>query len=95
MACNKRDPMFKQRHFDDEIILLCVRWYISYKLSYRDLTENDIGARPSDGAPHNLSLGSMLRSGIRETVEPIFASRWHVMASRRDVCQYQGEWHYL
>ena len=35
MACSKRDPMFKQRHFDDEIILLCVRWYISYKLSYR------------------------------------------------------------
>jgi transposase-like protein len=31
--------MFKQRHFDDAIILLCVRWYISYKLSYRDLTE--------------------------------------------------------
>ena len=34
MTCNERDPMFKQRHFDDEIILLCVRWYISYKLSY-------------------------------------------------------------
>ena len=32
-----RHPMFKQRHFDDEIILLCVRWYVSYKLSYRDL----------------------------------------------------------
>ena len=39
MPRNKRDPMFKQRHFDDEIILRCVRWYISYKLSYRDLTE--------------------------------------------------------
>ena len=33
MPRNKRDPMFKQRHFDDKIILLCVRWYISYKLS--------------------------------------------------------------
>ena len=32
-----RHPMFKQRHFDDEIILLCVRWYVTYKLSYRDL----------------------------------------------------------
>ena len=39
MPRNKRDPMFKQRHFDDEIILRCVRWYISYQLSYRDLTE--------------------------------------------------------
>ncbi len=34
-----RHPMFKQRHFDDEIILLCVRWYVRYKLSYRDLVE--------------------------------------------------------
>src|SRR5258706_16464744 len=29
--------LFKRRHFDQEIILLCVRWYITYKLSYRDL----------------------------------------------------------
>ena len=32
-----RHPLFKQRHFNDEIILLCVRWYVTYKLSYRDL----------------------------------------------------------
>src|SRR5258706_12962726 len=29
--------LFKRRHFDQEIILLCVRWYLTYKLSYRDL----------------------------------------------------------
>jgi transposase-like protein len=29
--------LFKRRHFDQEIIILCVRWYITYKLSYRDL----------------------------------------------------------
>jgi transposase-like protein len=29
--------LFKRRHFDGEIIILCVRWYLSYKLSYRDL----------------------------------------------------------
>src|SRR5215470_16401508 len=29
--------LFKRRHFDGEIIILCVRWYITYKLSYRDL----------------------------------------------------------
>ena len=26
-----------KRHFDAEIIVRCVRWYITYKLSYRDL----------------------------------------------------------
>ena len=29
--------MFKGRHFNSEIITLCVRWYLTYKLSSRDL----------------------------------------------------------
>src|SRR4030095_8663336 len=29
--------LFKGRHFDQEIIVLCVRWYLSFKLSSRDL----------------------------------------------------------
>jgi transposase, IS6 family len=31
--------MFKWRHYESEIILLCVRWYLRYALSYRDLEE--------------------------------------------------------
>jgi transposase, IS6 family len=31
--------LFKWRHFEAEIILLCVRWYLKYALSYRDLEE--------------------------------------------------------
>ena len=30
---------FKWRHFEAEIILLCVRWYLRYSLSYRNLEE--------------------------------------------------------
>src|SRR4051812_17297037 len=30
---------FKWRHFEPTIILLCVRWYCRYQLSYRDLEE--------------------------------------------------------
>jgi transposase, IS6 family len=30
---------FKWRHFEAEIILLCVRWYLRYSPSYRDLEE--------------------------------------------------------
>ena len=30
---------FKWRHFQPEIILLAVRWYLRYSLSYRDLEE--------------------------------------------------------
>src|SRR5262245_31837013 len=29
--------LFNGRHFNREIIVLCVRWYVSDKLSYRDL----------------------------------------------------------
>src|SRR5499433_2359122 len=31
--------LFKGRHFDREIIVLCVRWYLSFKLSSRDLVQ--------------------------------------------------------
>ena len=30
---------FKWRHYSAEIILLCIRWYLRYGLSYRDLEE--------------------------------------------------------
>jgi transposase-like protein len=33
------DHLFKRRHFDRLVIILCVRWYVRYKLSYRDLME--------------------------------------------------------
>ncbi len=32
-----RDPIYRRRRFDAEIIGLCVRWYITYRLSDRDL----------------------------------------------------------
>ncbi len=35
---NSKSP-FKWRHFLPEIILLCVRWYLRYPLSYRNLEE--------------------------------------------------------
>ena len=33
------EELFAGRHFDREVILLCVRWYLRYKLSFRDLVE--------------------------------------------------------
>jgi hypothetical protein len=33
------EGVFDGRHFDREIIVLCVRWYLRYKLSLRDLVE--------------------------------------------------------
>src|SRR5271156_4262745 len=33
------DEPFEGRHFDRKIIVLCVRWYLRFKLSFRDLVE--------------------------------------------------------
>ncbi len=31
------DAVFKGRHFDRSVILLCIRWYLAYNLSLRNL----------------------------------------------------------
>ena len=31
--------LFKGRRFDREIVILCVHWYLQFKLSFRDLVE--------------------------------------------------------
>jgi transposase-like protein len=36
---NGTKSLFAGRHFDREVILLCVRWYLRYKPSFRDLVE--------------------------------------------------------
>ena len=35
----ERDRICRKRWFDAEIIVLCVRWYVSYRRTYRDLVE--------------------------------------------------------
>jgi transposase-like protein len=33
------EELFAGRQFDREVIILCVRWYLRFKLSYRDVVE--------------------------------------------------------
>ena len=35
----KRPALFKGRHFEPEIIVVCVRWYLRFSLSFRNLEE--------------------------------------------------------
>ena len=56
--------LFKGRHFDQEIIILCVRWYITFKLSSRDLVQM-MAERGITFNPHDhLTVGGALRAGI-------------------------------
>ena len=59
---------FKWRHFQADIILLCVRWYLRYALSYRDLEEMMAERGLHGRSYHHLPLGSALCSGTGETL---------------------------
>src|SRR5947209_20629651 len=66
-----RHPLFRQRWFADEVIITCVRWYLQFKLSYRDLSElaRELGVRV---APCTIlrSRGA-LRLGCRTMLESV------------------------
>ena len=65
------DDLYKGRHFDREIIILCVRWYLRFKLSFRDLVE--MIAERGISLAHTTIMRwiSALRTGIRKAVEPL------------------------
>ncbi|BCG05206.1 hypothetical protein PPGU19_097740 (plasmid) [Paraburkholderia sp. PGU19] len=67
------EELFAGRHFDRDVIILCVRWYLRYKLSLRDLVEMM--------AEQGLSLAhtTILRWVKRYT--PEFVKRWNRFAT--------------
>ena len=72
---NPKHP-FKWGHFQSDIILLCVRWYLRYPLSYRNLEEmmGERGLtvdRPYDG----VSLDSSLRDTTRQAMQIILETK--------------------
>ena len=87
--------LFKGRHFDQQVIILCVRWYLSYKLSSRDLV-NMMGERGIE-----LSHTTILRWVQRYV--PEFEKRWSryarsVSGSWRcdeTYIKVKGRWTYL
>ena len=66
------EELFKGRHFDQEIVVLNVRWYVTYKLSYRDLVSM-MGERGID-----LAHTTILRWVQHYT--PEFQKRWNRFA---------------
>ena len=60
--------LFKWRHFESEIILLCARWYLRYSLSYRDLEEMMLERVCMSITPHDLPLGATLRARTGEVL---------------------------
>jgi hypothetical protein len=90
-----RDPIYRRRAFDADIIELCVRWYITYRLSYRDLVE--MMAERGIKVAHSTILRWVTR------YVPEFEKRWNrfskaVGTSWRVDETYiaiKAKWHYL
>ena len=60
--------LFKGRHFDHEIIILCVRWYLTFKLSSRDLVQ--MMAERGIALAHTTILGGGKDSSKMHTDRP-------------------------
>jgi len=59
----ERDAIYLKRHFDAEIIVLSVGWYITYKVSYRDLAA--MMAERGVGVPHTAIMRWVIRYAVR------------------------------
>ena len=89
------DELFEGRHFDREVIIPCVRWYLRLKLSYRDLVEMM--------AERGLSLAHTTIMRWVHHYAPEFERRWNRFARpagpswRVDETQVKirGKWVYL
>jgi hypothetical protein len=64
---DNRTP-FKWRHCEAEIILLCVRWYLRYSLSYRDLEEMMLerGLHVDHTTIYRLQSSALLRNSTND-----------------------------
>ena len=89
------DELFEGRHFDREVIILCVRWYLRFKLSLRDLVEMM--------AERGLSIAHTTIMRWVQHYTPEFEKRWqrHALTVGRSwrvdetYIRIKGEWCYL
>ena len=66
--------LFKRRHFDRGIVILCVRWYLRFKLSVRDVVEMM--------AERGLSMAHTTIMRWVQRYAPEFEKRWRRFAGR-------------
>jgi transposase-like protein len=73
--------VFKGRHFDRSLILLCVRWYLTYNLSLRNLeemmAERGISVDHTTIQRWTIHYAPLLLEQFNRRKRPV-TSRWHV-----------------
>jgi IS6 family transposase len=90
-----RPALFRGRHFQDHVIVLCVRWYLRYCLTLRDLEElmleRGLTVDHSTIGRWILRYAPELHKRIRREVRPPNAS-WRVDET---MVRVAGKWTYL
>ena len=87
--------VFKWRHFSPDIMLLCVRWYLTYPLSYRDCVEM------MDERGLKIAHTTILRWVLTYSMELQKRVRHHLRKRNRSwrmdetIIKGKGEWKYL
>ena len=72
--------MVKGRQYDQEVIVVCVRRYLSFKLSSRDLVEITSERGITLAHTHDSALGAAVRARIREAMEALCSTGWRFVA---------------
>jgi putative transposase len=89
------DVVFKGRHFDRSVILLCVRWYLAYNLSFRNLEEmiGERGISVDNATIHRwvIRYSPVLLERFNSRKRSV-TRRWHVDETYIKV---RGRWMYL
>lgn len=87
--------MFKGRQFEGSVILLCVRWYLAYGLSLRDLEEmiGERGVSVDHSTIHRwvVRYTQQLLGAFNARKRPVMG-KWHVDETYIKV---RGQWMYL
>src|SRR5947209_2675648 len=89
------EELFKGRHFDQEIVVLCVRWYLSFQLSSRDLV--------AIMREHGLAMAHTTILRWVRHYTPEFEKRWQRYARpvggswrmEETYVKVRGQWMYL
>lgn len=87
--------MFSGRHFDQSVILLCVRWYLAYNLSLRDLEEMmaERGIHVDHSTIHRwvVRFSPLLLERFNHRKRPV-TRKWH---ADETYVKVRGRWMYL